>query len=631
MPDVVAKLDEQGVDLLVQPEFFVNDTVRTEGMWAPDQLKAAGYSDVLRSPGIEAMVLPELTGNVYDFSADAQQQIAVKPRGARVPAGYLVGQPPARASRRWRRGSCRSNPPGEPLAARRARLGRAGEAMLPVGDGPACPSPRVPGPCRGGQVESVLWRDVQVARRPRYRPRRRAKLGATPLPVNRPLAPSRSSQRNVSLAARGNKAWAVFEQRRGGRAQILLVRSRDGGRTWSAPLSPAGGRPGRARNGGPASPPGRGTRVGGVAGRRDRRSARLRRRLARRRQELRPGARDRRLPAARGGPVAPEHRGDGPHVGGRRLDRRARALGRRRPPAGARVRRSPRAATAPRPRRRRVWTRPRPSSSRPSSTTPGLRTSRPAGRVAVDVGRLPQLRLEAVPAPVLPRRRRKLGAGAAAVRRPVAVARDAEESLDDAPSVALGPGGRRVLPVDFRKRAPRHAEPHQLYDVYLGSPGRASVQVDPWGSRQLDSFNPAAVLAPGGGLLVAWQDARRGAISDVPARRVDAPGGSARARVRVDDRGAGTTNALAPRVCCAGGASACWRPGEDERDGPPQIFAATATRCPRARAPPGPRRAATSASSKLGLVAEGAQHPQAQRRRSAASLPSAGPRAGTPR
>jgi hypothetical protein len=38
---VTAKLDQRGVEILVQPEFFVNDTVRPQGMWAPDTLKAS--------------------------------------------------------------------------------------------------------------------------------------------------------------------------------------------------------------------------------------------------------------------------------------------------------------------------------------------------------------------------------------------------------------------------------------------------------------------------------------------------------------------------------------------------------------------------------------------------------------
>src|SRR4051812_13366700 len=92
MPDVQAKLDEAHVDLLVQPEWFVNDVVRSSGMWAPDTLKASAYNDLLRMPSLRAVVLPELTGNIFDYTADAQSHFAV--RGAQA-AGHLVGQPDA--------------------------------------------------------------------------------------------------------------------------------------------------------------------------------------------------------------------------------------------------------------------------------------------------------------------------------------------------------------------------------------------------------------------------------------------------------------------------------------------------------------------------------------------------------
>src|SRR3954466_6976273 len=90
MPDVQAKLDEQHVDLLVQPEFFVNALVRADTMWAPDTLKGSGYNDVLRMPSVQAMVLPALTGNIFQFSADAQSHFALRSGRTR---GGLVGQP----------------------------------------------------------------------------------------------------------------------------------------------------------------------------------------------------------------------------------------------------------------------------------------------------------------------------------------------------------------------------------------------------------------------------------------------------------------------------------------------------------------------------------------------------------
>src|SRR5258705_11595705 len=115
---------------------------------------------------MEALLLPELTGNVYDFSADNQQQIAVKPRPRRLAGGYLVGQdraPGWKAIGPWVVKDPTSG--GEPMAARRERLGRAGEAMLPASS-VAWPSAGVARPCKGGQGEGVGWAGREVARQP---------------------------------------------------------------------------------------------------------------------------------------------------------------------------------------------------------------------------------------------------------------------------------------------------------------------------------------------------------------------------------------------------------------------------------------------------------------------------------
>src|SRR4051812_28221568 len=126
MPDVQAKLDEAHVDLLVQPEFFVNDLVAANGMWAPDTLKASGYNDVLRMPSLRSMVLAGVTGNVFEFSSDAQSHFAIKPGRGKVPRGHLVGQPdaPGLVSSPWIvRDPFRK---GEPFPERRRRLAEAG-------------------------------------------------------------------------------------------------------------------------------------------------------------------------------------------------------------------------------------------------------------------------------------------------------------------------------------------------------------------------------------------------------------------------------------------------------------------------------------------------------------------------
>jgi predicted amidohydrolase len=130
MPDVTDTLDAAGTDILVQPEFFVGDTLSATGPWAPDTIAAAGYSDLLRGPSVQAMVLPSMTGTLLDYRADNQSAIAVEPTPD-GPRGHLAGQldvpgyaavaPPAA-----------EDPEGEPVAVRRQALAAAGGAQEAV-------------------------------------------------------------------------------------------------------------------------------------------------------------------------------------------------------------------------------------------------------------------------------------------------------------------------------------------------------------------------------------------------------------------------------------------------------------------------------------------------------------------
>jgi hypothetical protein len=222
MPDVTERLDEEGVQILIQPEFFVNDTIKPTGPWAPDNIKGAGYSDVLRWPSIDALVLPELTGNVFDLSADNQQAIVVKPHGKGTPNGGLVGQP--------RLPGFAAVQPWVVRAESHLALGRAGLKLLPSSK-VTCKDDRTIGPCRGGQPEGVLFHDVTIGPRP-WRPRK-------PRDAAGPLARSRGTQRNVTLSSSGKLVVAAFEQD----GRVLLKRSSNGGGTWSRPVAPLlGGR-----------------------------------------------------------------------------------------------------------------------------------------------------------------------------------------------------------------------------------------------------------------------------------------------------------------------------------------------------------------------------------------------------
>src|SRR3954469_9242921 len=192
MPDVQAKLDEQRVDLLVQPEFFVNDLVAANTMWAPDTLKGSGYNDMLRMPSVRAMVLPELTGNIFNFSADAQSHFALRRSRA---SGGLIGQPrvPGLLPSPW----VVPEPKGS-YAARRKKLAEAAAKLAP-GSGVACPDPAVAAPCENGHVEGVFWRNVHVDVKPRFK-RYRGRMRATRLSRARAITSSRAPQRNASVA-----------------------------------------------------------------------------------------------------------------------------------------------------------------------------------------------------------------------------------------------------------------------------------------------------------------------------------------------------------------------------------------------------------------------------------------------
>lgn len=562
MPDVVQKLDQRHVDLLVQPEFFVQSYVQTTGMWNPDTLLSSGFSDLMRHPSIEAFVLPELTGGVFDFYADHQSHIGVKPRSGEEGAGFLVGQPP-------HRGLVEVAPwvvpdpirPDEPFDERRHRLGVAGEKLQP-GSGVDCEDPSRPGPCEDGHVESVIFRDVEVGRRPAHDPYR-GPLVPTRFSAAEPVSPSPYEQRNVAVARRGSDVLLAFEERRDGRDQVFLVRSDDGGRTWAERVRPTGRPPGATDEWWPAvalGPDGRAT-VAWV----DRSSGRERVHFAR----STDGGRTFGPPA----PLAPS------------------------PPAGV-AQWKPALAQGAGDVVHAVFVDERTRHPDGGSPQAGVWYARIAGGVAEDARRLDggppvpaAAKLDNAWAPSVDARgervlvawidfvhydwdvfARSSGDGgdtfAAAVQ--VNDTPAADEALNDSPQAVLGATEPFVAWTDWRKRDSSHRAPHQLYDTYVATPGGANVQADPHGGDQASTFSPAACAAGGDDLLVALQDASAG-VNEVRIVRMSA--GSRRGTAhRVDDAGGDSGNAWRPRLACSGGeVLAAW---EDERDGPAQAYAA---------------------------------------------------------
>ena len=561
MPDLVQKLDQRHVDLLVQPEFFVGNYVQRTGMWNPDTLLASGYNDVLRHPSFEALALPELTGGVFSFYADHQSHIAVKPRTGREGGEFLLGQPPAP-------GMIGVTPwvvpdplaPGEPFAERRRRLGEAGERLQP-GSGARCDGPP-PGPCEDGHVEGVMFRDVEVAREPERRPFRgrptRTRLGAS-----RAVSPSPHAQRNLAVARRGRVVLLAFEERRRGRDQVFLVRSRDGGRTWSRRVRPTGRPRGATDEWWPAVALGAGSRatVAWV----DRSSGRERVYHARSDDGGRTFGPPRPLDPAPPPDVAQWKpalaQGEGDVVHAAWVDERARHQ-EGGPQAGLFYTRV--AGGEAEPGRRLDGGSPVPLAAKLDNAWAPSVAARGAdvlvawidflrydwdvfARESHDGGERfgPQLDLNDTP--------------------------ESDEALNDSPQAVLTTGGPFVAWTDWRKRDSSATEPHPMYDTYLARPGGANVQVDPYAGRQASTFSPA-VCADGADVLVAFQDASRGQNDIRIARVVD--GARPGRAYRVDDAGRRGGNAWRPRLACSRAAVlAAW---EDERDGPSQVYAAAA-------------------------------------------------------
>jgi hypothetical protein len=144
-----------------------------------------------------------------------------------------------------------------------------------------------------------------------------------------------------------------------------------------------------------------------------------------------------------------------------------------------------------------------------------------------------------------------------------------DEALNDSPRAALLSGGPLVAWTDWRKRDSSASRPHSAYDTYSAVPGGPNRQVDPHSGRQVSTFSPA-ICSLGKDALIAFQEALHGQ-NDI--RIVRMLGGTRRSRTRrVDDAGRGGGNAWRPQLACSGGrVLAAW---EDERDGPPQVYAA---------------------------------------------------------
>ena len=241
MPDVTGRLDDAGVEMLVQPEFFVGDTSRTTGPWAPDTLEGVG---LLRRAA------PPVARGDGAARADRRRlrllrRRAVAHRGAPAPGGPrggLVGQDPAPGlaqvqpwlgdrPRRLRRRDAPARGGRRPPA-RPAGRGRP-HADVEVG----ARRERRPGRAPPRPARSRRRARAAQRRARRARPRRSSPPGSEAAPIR-----TRARARGRVVAARGRAARAPHRGRVGAARWLAYDARRRQGRRRARP------RTGRSRS-----------------------------------------------------------------------------------------------------------------------------------------------------------------------------------------------------------------------------------------------------------------------------------------------------------------------------------------------------------------------------------------------
>jgi hypothetical protein len=547
---VVDRLEEQHVDLLLQPEFFAGDLATTSGMWAADTLRASGYSDVQRHPGFSAVVVPSAVGNVFDFSADQQSHVAE--RLAKPAAGqWLIGQPPGpglTAVTPWvvpdpiRR--------GEPIPQRRKRLGEAGRKLAP-GSHVACPNPAKPAPCEGGHVETVLWKDVPVGF-PDYS--RSTKHKRTRFLAAHPLGREAIPEQRADVAMAGRYVVVAYEQRQAGTARAMVAGSRDGGRHWLI------GRQALPDSAGAQQWP------SVVVDRRGRITLAWARKSSMRfaqgrftaRHGIRFGGESTMDGTFRGpfgwqpslalGPDGTVHAVWVDATSTRFRDGREQAG-----IAYTRIRRG----TPEKPRRLDGGTPAKLATRMDNAWAPAVAVS--GKRVLVS-----WIDFQNYDWDVMSRLSTD-GGSTFGKQIDLNPEKPDVENLSDSPQPLFTKAGPFVAWTDFHKRDSVDRV-HPLYDTYIAPLGRAPLQVDPYGGRQVNTFWPSA-CADGRDAIVAFQDSATG-VARIKITRMR--GGTRRGKAfSLSD---GASGAYRPSIACSGGRFvAAW---EDMRSGPPRIYAA---------------------------------------------------------
>jgi len=225
-PPVAQRLEDLGVELLVQPEawsgWVVGDSPR---VWLPDEILASGYTLGQKYRGFRHVLAPMLTGNLFDFHFDGQTWIGRKAAPAQTPMGF-VGSERTRGWRSigpWAFEDADADRPGVGLEQRREKLRAQGRQLLP-GSGSEL---------EGRTADSLLAADLDVWGESGMPPP--VELPGEAAKPARAVAPAQAGhQSNPDGAADpSGRVFAAWTDTRTGAARLHFASSSDGGRTWS--------------------------------------------------------------------------------------------------------------------------------------------------------------------------------------------------------------------------------------------------------------------------------------------------------------------------------------------------------------------------------------------------------------
>lgn len=233
-PPFVQRMEDMGVELVVQPEAFsgwVNEPTAPD--WLPDVITVSGWAMTQKYRGLRYSVAPMLTGNLFETFFDGQVWITEKATPDMTPLGFVGSsrQRGFRAIGPWAYPDPIERDPSLTIAERRQRLRTMASALRP----------RSGSPDEGRYAESVIAADLFL-----YGEHRRPPVHSV-TPDNgtpsRPIAPTNIGHQFHPEGAydSSGRLYVVFTDTRDGHPQVYFTTSDDDGQTWTParPVAPS--------------------------------------------------------------------------------------------------------------------------------------------------------------------------------------------------------------------------------------------------------------------------------------------------------------------------------------------------------------------------------------------------------